>query len=285
MTDRLDQFASLFKSADKPTMVHDDVVMKKIIVIGDESCGDIDAHLEAVKRFLDILDRDQPAWQALAVTTTSAVSSVRDVIRGVAPDLIVAHRDLGETARRTERSLGVILDELLWDAPTPVFILPDNEAGRVFVPAERAKKIMVATDHLTGDNDLIDYGARFTPPDGTLVAAHIEDDAVFERYMGEIERIPEIETAVARERIRERLLESPRSYLASCIKVLRDAGIDIHIEEIVRFGHRVHEYEHLVADHAADLLCLHANWDDSPARLGMAYMIATRCRRIPLLYV
>lgn len=275
----------MFKSADKPAMVHDDIVVKKVIVIGDETVGDIDAHLNTVRQYLDILNRDQPAWQALAVTTTSAISSLRDVIRGVAPDLIVAHRDLGETARRTERSLGVILDELLWDSPTPVFVLPDNESGRAYVPPNAPHKVMVATDHLTGDNALVDYGARFTPDDGTLLIAQIEDDAIFERYMSEIERIPEIESSVARDRIRERLLETPRSYIASCIRELRDAGITIHIEEVVRFGHRVRDYERLVSDHNVELLCLHANWDDAPARLGMAYMIGTRCRRIPLLFV
>lgn len=285
MTDRLDQFASLFKSADKPTMIHDDVVIKKVIVVGDDTVGDIDTHLTAVRRLLGVVDRDQPAWQALAVKSTSAISSLRDVIRGVAPDLIVAHRDLGETARRTERSLGVILDELLWDAPTPVFVLPDDNTGKVAVPDAPLRKIMVATDHLTGDNTLVDYGARFTPDDGTLLIAHIEDDAAFAHYMREIERIPEIETAVARERIRERLLETPRNYIASCIKVLRDAGLSLHVEDVVRFGHRVRDYEKLVADHNVELLCLHAHWDDAPARLGMAYMIATRCRRLPLLFV
>ncbi|MCB9852102.1 MAG: hypothetical protein H6819_03330 [Phycisphaerales bacterium] len=285
MTDRLDQFASLFKSADKPVMVHDDIVVRKIIVVGDDSVGDIDAHLANVRRFLAFLERDNPAWQALAVTTTSAVSSIREVIRGVAPDLIVAHRDLGETSRRTERSLGVILDELLWDSPTPVVVLPDDNDGKAYVPERPARKVMLATDHLTGDNALVDYGARFTPADGTLLMAHIEDDAVFERYMQTIERIPDIESAVARERIRERLLETPQSYIASCIQVLRDAGLSIHVEEVVRFGHRVRDYDRLVDEHGIELLCLHTDWDDAPARLGMAYMIATRCRRLPLLFV
>lgn len=285
MTDRLDQFASLFKSADKPTMIHDDIVVRKIIVVGDDSVGDIDSHLANVRRFLAFLERHNPAWQALAVTTTSAVSSIRDVIRGVAPDLIVAHRDLGETSRRTERSLGVILDELLWDSPTPVVVLPDDDAGKAYVPERPANKVMLATDHLTGDNALVDYGARFTPADGTLLMAHIEDDAVFEHYMAAIERIPDIESAVARERIRERLLETPQSYIASCIQVLRDAGLTIHVEEVVRFGHRVRDYDRLIDEHGIELLCLHTDWDDAPARLGMAYMIATRCRRLPLLFV
>ncbi|HPF39613.1 MAG TPA: hypothetical protein P5081_13040 [Phycisphaerae bacterium] len=285
MTDRLDQFASLFKSADKPTMVHDDIVVRKVIVVGDESVGNIDTHLAAVRQFLSLLDRDNPAWQALAVTTTSAVSSIREVIRGVAPDLIIAHRDLGESARRTERSLGVILDELLWDSPTPVIVLPDDESGKAIVPAQPARRVMLATDHLTGDNTLVDYGARFTPEDGSLLMAHIEDDAVFAHYMGAIERIPDIDTAVARERIRERLLETPRSYIESCVNVLRGAGLSIHVEDVVRFGHRVRDYEHLVREHGIELLCLHTDWDDAPARLGMAYMIATRCRRLPLLFV
>jgi hypothetical protein len=285
MTDKLDQFASLFKSADKPTMIHDDIVVKKLIVVGDESVGNIDSHLESVRKFASILERDEPEWQALAVTTTSAVSSLRDVIRGVGPDLIIAHRDLGETSRRTERSLGVILDELLWDSPTPVLILPDDENGKAVIPATPPGKLMIATDHLTGDNVLVDYGARLTPEDGTLVMAHIEDDGVFEHYMREIERIPEIESSIARERIRERLLDTPKNYVASCIAVLREAGLSVHIEDVIRFGHRVRDYERLVDEHGIELLCLHAHWDDAPARLGMAYMIATRCRRLPLLFV
>ena len=44
-------------------------------------------------------------------------------------------------------------------------------------------RVMVMTDHLTGDSRLVNFAVRFTEPDGTLFLTHIEDDAVFDRYV------------------------------------------------------------------------------------------------------
>jgi hypothetical protein len=284
MTDKIDEFESLFRSADKPTMIHDDIEIRRVLIVTDDRAGDTAAQRDAVISFLPTLSQNEPDWQMLEVGVETVVPSLLSIIQELGPDLIVARRNLSDAKGGAERSLGVLLDEMLWVLSVPVIILPDGfgASERVSSPP---RTVMVATDHLTGDNRLVDYGARITPADGLLVLAHIEDDASFERYMSVIGKTPEIDTETARTRLREQLMQTPRDYVDACIRVLRDAGVETRIESVVRFGHQANDYRELVQKHGVELLCLHAERDDAPAMLGMAMMIATRFRELPLLLI
>jgi len=281
MTDKLDEFESLFRSADKPTMIHDDVEIRRVLIVTDDRAGESSAQRAAIAAQLPALDLDGPDWQVLEVGLNSTVPSLLSIVRDVKPDLIVTRRNLGDASGGARSSLGVLLDELLWDSSVPTIILPEPAEP----PARPPRTVMVVTDYLTGDNQLVDYGARFTPDDGLLILAHIEDDELFERYMSEIEKVPEIDTRVARERLRERLMRTPRDYVDACSRVLHEAGVGARIESVVRFGHRVHHYRGLVDTRGVELLCLHAERDDAPAMHGMAMMIASRFRDLPLLLI
>ena len=57
---------------------------------------------------------------------------------------------------------------------------------------------MAMTDHLTGDNRLVNYAAHVTQRGGRLLLSHVEDDAIFARYTEAIPKIPTIDTARAR---------------------------------------------------------------------------------------
>ena len=91
------------------------------------------------------------------------------------------------------------MDVLTQATSTPIVLLPAPTAeGRLPGNCQDTMRVMVLTDHLTGDGVLIDYGARFTQDGGTLVLTHLEDDVAFGRYLDAIAKIPAIDTDTAR---------------------------------------------------------------------------------------
>ena len=80
---------------------------------------------------------------------------------------------------------------------------------------------MVVSDHIVGRSSLVNWGARLVEEGGSLQLVHVEDDAVFARYVDAIGRIPDIDTEVARQQISARLLHEARSYLERAAEVVK----------------------------------------------------------------
>ncbi len=285
MPDKLDQFESVFKSADMPVLTHDEKHFRQILVVSDQQPDVAGDFWQQLRQSWHILDRDNAEWRSLPVDALQDAGNFVSRVENEKADLIVTHRYLAEAERGQLRGLGSLLGAIVWQTSAPVLILPCDEEGRVIQRESTSGTVVAATDHLTGDNVLVDYGVRFTPLDGRLVLAHIEDDATFERFMNEIERIPQIETDVARREMKDKLLHRPQAYIKSCEEVLRAAGKRCDISSVIRFGHRVRDYHTLIGENGAELLCLHAGDDDVPARRGMAHMIATQFRNLPLFLI
>lgn len=283
MPDRIDTFESIFKSADKPKMVYDHVVVKAVLLVTDRDAAASDRIRESAQRYLSEIESERPSWVTINGESYETVDDLIGLVRKHEPDLIVTYRHLHESHRRPRMSLGVFLDELTQNTSVPVLVLPTNEEGQLLDLSSDTKSVMVVTNHLTGDNQLVDYGARFTADNGTLILAHVEDDATFQAYMAEIEKIPEIETALVRELLHERLLKDPSDYIQSCIQVLHEAGLNITVESEICFGHHIKDYERLLEKHAVGLLAFHTKEDTELAMGGMAYLMTTRFTRIPLL--
>ena len=144
---------------------------------------------------------------------------------------------------------------------------------------------MAITDHLTGDDRLVNMAAHFTSRGGRLFLTHVEDQALFARYIDAISKIPEIDTDIAREKVMARLLKGPADFIASCREVLAQRNLDIEVHDIVALGHRLREYEALIKDHGVDLLVFHTKDDDQLAMHGLAYPLAVELRHIPLLMI
>ncbi len=142
---------------------------------------------------------------------------------------------------------------------------------------------MAMTDHLTGDDRLVNVAAAMTAPGGTLYLTHVEDDATFERYLDVISKIDTIDTDEARETIGRRLLKEPHDYIGNCGRTLRQHELDLTVEEIAMFGNRLLKYKTLVDEHRVDLLVLNTRDEDQMAMHGMAYPLAVELRRVPLL--
>ena len=142
---------------------------------------------------------------------------------------------------------------------------------------------MAMTDHLAGDDALVDHAVAFAAEGGRLVLSHIEDEHAFERMIGAIAKIPEIDTDLARERLLHQLMREPRDYIGSVVAELARVGIDLRVDPVVQLGHRLATYKALVAEHGVDLLVMRTKDDDQLAMHGLSYPLAVELRDIPLL--
>ena len=280
---QIDQFESVFKSASKTLYEHAEVEIGPVLVVTDLPRAEADAFADRVGGFLSILGADF----SLRIVAGEEYASAEDLLRLVeeaAPDLVVTYRNLGTTSWKFPHSLGDCVDVLTQVAEPSVLLLPHPLAGRALDHAlENTDRVMCVTGYLTGDHRLVNLGVRFTHRGGTLYLAHVEDDTVFERYMETISKIPEIDTNLARDTIRQQLLKEPRDYIESCRTVLREAGVEVRVEDVVTLGHRVSTYRGFVQTYELDLLVLHTKDEEQLAMHGLAYPLAVELREIPLL--
>ena len=231
----IDQFESVFKSADKPVYSLESISIDSVLTVTDLPEDSSTAFAQQCKTFLSVLDK-QPStkWQTISGERFSCVGDLLSLVQEAAPDLICAYRNLHTPATEFPYSLGVYLDVLTQATSVPVLLLPNPQdfMGREG-DMQGTRTVMAITDHLTGDHHLVSYGALLTQPEGKLLLTHVEDQVILDRYMSTISKIPSIETESARESILKQLLKEPRDYIRSCKKILHEAKLPITIEEIV----------------------------------------------------
>lgn len=281
----LDQFESAFRAAAKTAYEHQPIRFTDVLVVTDLDEQAADAFAAGVQAFLAHAGpADDLRLRTLSTEDYDNVAALLDRVVEFSPSLICTYRHLKSDAWKWPYSLGEYLDVLTQVATSPVMVLPHPKAGRAAEHAmSELEHVMAMTDHLAGDHRLVNFAAALTQRGGSLYLAHIEDDATFERYIEAISRIAEIDTDVAREKIRERLLKDPVDYIASCKRGLADAGADIEAVAIVTAGHHLAEYKRLVDEHHIDLLVMNTRDDDQMAMHGLAYPLAVEMRSIPLL--
>jgi nucleotide-binding universal stress UspA family protein len=280
---KLDEFASVFRSADKARYAHSEVTIRRVALFTDLPeepsrllCADAKAMLTALG--------DDVEWVVVDGGQYRLIDELLAHVERIAPDLIVAYRNLHGGARSFAFSLGGHVDVLTQATSTPVLLLPDPTADdRLPARCVNTDRVMVLTDHLTGSDRFVSYGARFTERGGHLVLAHLENDQVFERYIGVISRIPSIDTDEARLRIREQLLKEPTEYIRSCRDELAALEVPLTVHEEVTMGHHVAECRRLIDAHAIDLVVMNTKDDDQLAMHGLAYPLAVEIRDLPLL--
>jgi len=282
---KLDQFESAFKSASKTVYRFNRVTMPKVLVVTDLDDEQTGRFASDVHDFLSVItDKEATEWRHHQVQPDDDVADLLEAVEAERADLICCYRNLHSRAKRYPFSLGSHVDVLTQATTTPVLLLPvPTDEGRLAESCRNTDRVMVLTDHLTGSDGLIDYAVRFTERDGKLWLAHLEDDATYERYMGVIAKIQEIETDVARKTIREQLLKEPSDYIESVRRELERTVKTIHVDSDVRMGHHIVDCKKLVAEHEVDLLVMNTKDDEQLAMHGLAYPIAVELRSIPLL--
>ena len=280
---RIDQFASAFRAAAKTRFHYKPTPIQTVLMVTDLNEYDTKLFADRMRAYLAALG-DHVNWIELPGDRCRTVGALLDAIEKFRPDLIITYRNLHSGGWRWPYSLGEHLDVLTQVTTTPVLVVPRPDQKEDFHSAtESTSEVMVITDHLTGDDHLVNTAVTFTQSDGTLFLSHVEDQAIFDRYADLLGKIPSIETDAARDAIHEQLLKEPRDYIDSCVEQLHAANLSITVEQIVVLGHYLADYKKLLEEHAIGLLVLNTKDDDQFAMHGLAYPLAIELRQTSLL--
>jgi hypothetical protein len=280
--DKVDQFESAFRAAARVVFHYRLMSIRSAMVVTDLDATAAEKFAADAQAFTAALaGRNEVSWLTITKDRFETAKDLLSLVEEQHPDLIVTYRCLHSTAWQLGFTLGTYIDVLTQATTTPVLLLP--HPARDSAAAGHTDKVMAITDHLVGDQRLVNTALAFVAPHGTLYLTHVEDDADFERYIDAVGKIPDINTDSARKLISEQLLKEPRDYIHSVATALDTAGVTCTTEAVVTIGHRVNEYRSLIEKHGVDLLVMNTKDEDHSAMHGLAYALAVELRHTPLL--
>ena len=280
---KVDQFESVFRAAAKPVYEYRALEISVALVVTDLTGEAAETFARQIREFLGVLGTDVD-WQIVAGDRFPDVAALLALVEDTQPDLLCTYRHLHSTAWKWPYGLGTFVDVLTQVTPAPVLVVPHPVAGGAMPHALTDTDVVMAiTDHLTGDDRLVNYGVCFSMTGGTLHLTHVEDEAAFERFLETISKIPELDTETTAEAVRAQLMKEPGDYVESCRNVLAAAGVSLDVRSTVTMGHRLREYKRLIEHHEVDLLIMNTNDEDQDAMHGLARPLAVELRDIPLL--
>ncbi|MBT3665909.1 MAG: hypothetical protein HN548_00390 [Opitutae bacterium] len=281
----VDQFESVFKAAAKTTYSYKKPPLNKVLLVTDMVKDQATLYLNLVRAFLDeSLSPNETEWVLLSESDFETVKDLLEKVELNRPDLIVTYRHLKSESWRWPYSLGEHLDVLTQVTETPVLVIPHpdrDDSSELLSTAP--KKIMAVSSHICGEGTLVNYASAFTPKDGSLSISHIEDKSTLDRYLDAIDKIPDIDSEVARETLLNRLLKDAKDFSESAKECLVQAGLGIKVECNAQLGSQLEDYRKLIEDGEVDLLVMHAKEDDQLAMHGMAHPLVVELRSVPIL--
>ena len=281
---KLDDFDAVFRSSVKERFRFSAPPLTSVMLITDLQREDADALEETVKAFLGNIGGSELEWRTVARDEYSSIADILALIKTTVPDLIVSYRHLRRSKANLMYSLGGFVDTLTQATAVPVLLLPSPHTCNLGERLQPPRRVLVVTDHITGDNRLVNWGVHLCAhDDGTLFLAHVEDQATYDRYMEIVGMIPDIDTETTATRIRQKLLDRPTDYIETIAEVLRDQGIAERTVALVTMGHALQDYKRMVDEHEVDLLVLNTKDADQLAMSGMGYAIAIEINDRPLI--
>ena len=281
----VDQFESVFKAAAKTTYMHETPSLGKVLLVTDMEESDGALYLNSVRQYFEkTLLPDETNWEVLSKNEFQTVKDLLGKVEEHRPDILITYRNLRSESWRWPYSLGEHLDVLTQITTTPVLVLPhpDRDDASEFL-SKSPENVMAVSGHMCGEGTLIKYASAFTPKGGKLLLSHIEDKVTLDRYLDAIEKIPDIDSEVARETLFARLLNDAKDFSESAREGLKQAGLDISVECMAQLGSRLEDYRKLIEEGQVDLLVMHAKEDDQLAMHGMAHPLAVELRAVPIL--
>ena len=281
----VDQFESVFKAAAKTTYMHETPSLGKVLLVTDMDESDGALYLNSVRQYFEkTLLPDETNWEVLSKNEFQTVKDLLGKVEEHRPDILITYRNLRSESWRWPYSLGEHLDVLTQVTTTPVLVLPhpDRDDASEFL-SKSPENVMAVSGHMCGEGTLIKYASAFTPKGGKLLLSHIEDKVTLDRYLDAIEKIPDIDSEVARETLLARLLNDAKDFSESAREGLKHAGLDISVECMAQLGSRLEDYRKLIEEGQVDLLVMHAKEDDQLAMHGMAHPLAVELRSVPIL--
>ena len=282
----VDEFESVFRAADKAHFTYAPPSLGRVLVISDLEGDALAQYVAACQRLLEPGVDPAVRWDVRGKGSWDGVEGCLRLVDDNGYDAVITYRNLRSDAWRWAYSLGVYLNALTRGTQLPVFVTPSPHAYPSMAwQHSRTDSVMAVGDSLTGDDGLVSWAARLTRPGGTLHLTHMEHDAIFDRYMAAISKVPEIDTETARETLLEQLLREPREWIATARTALAAAGVDLEVAGHVLQGHRVADYRAIVDAHEVDLLVFPTLEEDRIALHGVAYSLAVELVQTPLLMV
>ncbi len=280
--DQIDEFESIFRKADRTPYVCEPVSFDRVVLVTDRDKERASQFAGELRGLFPGLG-DGRDWPVIHGDDFRTVNELLQRIESARPDVILTCRHLQEASLVPQHSLGVYLDVLTQVVSAPVLVLPGTAARPDSLNGKTVQNVMVVTDHISGDHRLVNSGVGVAPDDGAVWLCHIEDDVAFERYMKAIERIPEIDTARARELIGEQLQKEASDYIDNCISVLKEQRPQLCVDKIVDRGHHLEVYQNLIDEHGIDLLVANTKDDMQMAMHGLTYALSVELVNMPLL--
>lgn len=279
---KLDEFESVFRSAIKEKFRYQAPELSSGLLLTDLGATESAALAERLTKLLSSREIGLE-WTVLSADDLAEVGDVFAALEKHAPDMVACYRHVLSSGKGLIHSLGSVVDTLTQATTVPVLLFPSPDSGAFDNVSERAERVLVVTDHLTGDNELVSWGGYLCAEGGTLYLAHVEDDATYARYIEVIGKLPGIDTEVAAEKIREKLLSLPAEYIEGVADVLDAENIHENVVPIVEMGHALSDYKRLIDEHEIDLIVINTKDERQLAMHGMAYSLAVEIRDLPLL--
>ena len=282
---RIDQFESVFKSADKPVFRYEPFAVGSALALTYLDGDGAESFSALVRKYLDASGEEgMPPLQVVRGDEFGSIEECLKIIDRDKPELICTYRGLHSDCWRWGHSLGSYVEVLTQTVNIPVLVFPHpGSAAALSADEDDCSRVMAMTDHLAGDSRLVNAALFFTPASGTLHLSNIEDEQVFERYMAAIEKIPSVDSAAVRENLLFRILKEAQDYIQSCRAVVAEQGLEVEVIEAVELGMHVEDYRQLVVAGEIDLLVMNTREVDQLAMHGLVYTLAVELSDIPLL--
>jgi hypothetical protein len=147
----------------------------------------------------------------------------------------------------------------------------------------RLHSVLVVTDHIIGEQQLVSWGVHLCPKQGTVVLAHVEDEPTYERYTRLIAMIPDADTETTIARLKKKLLGRAEDYIRSIAEGLAELDIEETIVPVVTMGRALADYRRIIDEHDIDLVVVNTKDTNQRAMHGMAYAMSIEFQDIPLL--
>ncbi|VAX42798.1 hypothetical protein MNBD_PLANCTO02-805 [hydrothermal vent metagenome] len=282
MSDPIDEFESMFRAAQREPYTFANVPIENITLVTDGSHEKADELRENILTFMPRL-KTAGTWRFIVRDDYHTVNELLKKLDEEQTDLVVTYRHLQEKEFVPQHSLGVYLDVLTQSFSLPVLVLPGTAAAPISFANRLCNQVMVVTDHIAGDHQLINYGARMCVEEGTIWLCHVEDDTAFNRYKSAIGRIPEIDTDVAPGLLKDQLLKDAQDFIDICIAELKEKRPSVNYQSSVSMGHHINQFQALIESHDVDLLIANTKDQGQLAMHGIAYSVSVEMIETALL--
>lgn len=282
----LGEFESVFKRALRDEYLYERIEIGTILLITDLESAEMEQYRKRVQEFLAAeFEAGSYEIHCLSRSDWGNWTDLRHHLNDHEPDLVITYRLLRVAHEEIVTSLGVYVDSITQVTDYPVLLLPNpHMKGHESAPRQLGT-VLVATEHMYADHSLVNYGIRFTPSDHKLMLCHVEDQDTFDYFMKAIEKIPELDNDIAREKLAEQLVAMPKHYAEAVQQEIQTHQKPITLDSIIAFGHLITNYRDLIAREPVSLLVFTTKDDTQLAMHSLGYSLAVEFRNMPVLLI